>query len=325
MGWTVPLHLMTSPCLAVATAVLASLALAGCSSSDSSTPSAGPASATPSTSSPAAPSSGSSPAGDSAYPVYVALGDSYTAAPLVPTTDTGNGCLRSDHNYPSLVAAAMPGTALTDVSCSGADSTSMIGVQETGNQTQSPQFDALSDATDLVTVSVGGNDFNLFGTIVGTCTSLRDSDPTGSPCRDRLTGGGKNKLAADLRQIRGHVTAIATGIADRAPNARVIVVGYPAILPRTGGCPDRLPLATGDVDFVRSITQGLVRAVKQGARAAHTQYADVYAATLGHDLCSDDPWINGKDTDVGQALAFHPFAAEQQAVADLLLGMLAQD
>lgn len=257
--------------------------------------------------------------------VYVALGDSYTAAPLVPPTDTSNGCLRSAKNYPSLVAADLTGTTLIDVSCSGADSTSMIGVQGTGSQSQPPQFDALSDVTDLVTVSIGGNDFNLFGTLVGVCTSLRDSDPTGSPCRDKLTGGGKDQLAKALRQIRGHVTAIATGIADRAPNARMIVVGYPAILPRTGSCPDRLPLAAGDVDYVRSIGLGLVKAVKQGARAADAEYADVYRATRGHDICSDDPWINGKITDASKALAYHPLAAEQQAVADLLLGMLAQD
>jgi hypothetical protein len=37
---------------------------------------------------------------------YVALGDSYTAGPLIPVQETTPlGCLRSDHNYPHLVAA----------------------------------------------------------------------------------------------------------------------------------------------------------------------------------------------------------------------------
>src|SRR6478735_6166494 len=54
------------------------------------------------------------------YDEYVALGDSYTAAPLVPPTDTSTICLRSGVNYPALVTQAMPGTALTDVCCSAA-------------------------------------------------------------------------------------------------------------------------------------------------------------------------------------------------------------
>ena len=63
------------------------------------------------------------------YSPYVAMGDSYTAAPLVPDRH-GDGCLRSSHNYPALVAAALP-AELVDVSCSGADSTSLVGVQQT--------------------------------------------------------------------------------------------------------------------------------------------------------------------------------------------------
>ena len=50
---------------------------------------------------------------------YVALGDSFTAGPLVPTTDLADGCLRSDGNYPSLLATSLD-LDLTDVSCSAA-------------------------------------------------------------------------------------------------------------------------------------------------------------------------------------------------------------
>jgi hypothetical protein len=35
---------------------------------------------------------------------YVALGDSYVAAPLVPVTDVANGCFRSSAHYPSICA-----------------------------------------------------------------------------------------------------------------------------------------------------------------------------------------------------------------------------
>ena len=255
------------------------------------------------------------------YPTYVALGDSYTAAPFVPQTVLGNSCLRSSNNYPTLVAARLPGTHLVDVSCSGADTGSMVRVQRTGNGNEPPQFDALTRGTDLVTVGIGGNDFNLFGTLVGTCTQLRASDPTGSPCRDRFTAGGVDQLGNELSQVRARVAAVVAGIRQRAPHARVVVVGYPQIIPAHGTCPRRLPLATGDYPFARRMNAGLAAAVNAGARRADA-YVNVFRHSAGHDICSAHPWINGSLTDTSRALAYHPFAAEQAAVARLVLAAL---
>ena len=60
---------------------------------------------------------------------YVALGDSFVAGPLIPTTDLASGCARSDHNYPSLVAKALDVKTFVDVSCSGATTSDLTGVQ----------------------------------------------------------------------------------------------------------------------------------------------------------------------------------------------------
>jgi lysophospholipase L1-like esterase len=309
----------------LALALTLALAAAGCSADGTSATGATGATpaptTTPTTTPTTRPSGTPTPDATSRYPTYVALGDSYTAAPLVPDTDTSNGCLRSSNNYPSLVAAAMPGTQLYDVSCSGADTSSMTGVQRTGDQDQPPQLDALTKDTDLVTLGVGGNDFDLFGTLVGVCPQLRDSDPTGNPCERQLGSSGSDQLTQELPQIRAHVAAVVAGIRERSPHAKVVVVGYPQILPPSGTCPSLLALATGDYAYARRINLGLAHAVEQGAARADG-YVDVFRASAGHDLCSDDPWINGMNTDVRRALAFHPFAAEQRAVADLLLDQL---
>jgi lysophospholipase L1-like esterase len=312
------------------------LVLAGCSSSAtedaSSDPSTRPGSTRPSTPSatPGAgpdagaggtPAAGRARGGHAAYGSYVAMGDSYTAAPLVPSTDTSNGCLRSSGNYPALVAAAMPSATFVDVSCSGADTSSLTGAQQTNSGPQRPQFDALSRRTDLVTIGIGGNDSNLFGTLVGTCSQLRDSDPSGSPCRERLTAAGNDPIGTALREIRSHVREAVAGIRDRAPDAIVVVVGYPQIVPASGTCPQLLPLATGDYAYGRRLNKGLADAVRLGARQADA-YVDVFAASAGHDICAADPWINGIRTDPSRALAFHPFAEEQQAVAGLVLDAL---
>jgi hypothetical protein len=45
----------------------------------------------------------------------------------------------------------------------------------------------------------------------------------------------------------------------------------------------------------------------------------VAKASRGHDLCADDPWVNGSVTDQKRAAAYHPFAEEQVAVADLVV------
>lgn len=267
---------------------------------------------------PASPSAEPS-VGTGEFPRYVALGDSYTAAPLVPETDRSDGCLRSSGNYPSLVAEAFEGTALADVSCSGADTTSLIGVQRTFDGAAQPaQLDAVTEDTSLVTLSIGGNDFGLFSALVGGCAQLAQTDPDGSPCTDVGVGEATEVLA----KIEQRVASVVEGIRDRAPDARILVVGYPQIVPQGKESCDALPLAAGDLPFARTVNEGLADALAEGARRAKTEYVDVYSLTEGHDICSDDPWIAGRDTVPGQALAFHPFAAEQQAVAEEIVRIL---
>src|SRR3954447_26502873 len=97
---------------------------------------------------------------------YVSLGDSYTSGPLIPHQVDAN-CARSDHNYPSIVAAGQRVTAFKDVSCSGATTENMWKSQGSN----APQLNALQRDTDLVTVQIGGNDIG-FGSIIATCARI---------------------------------------------------------------------------------------------------------------------------------------------------------
>src|SRR5690242_3722986 len=93
---------------------------------------------------------------------YVALGDSYAAGPLIPAQNgSPAGCLRSDHNYPHLVAAADRAASFTDVSCQGATTGNMTQPQGVGLGTNPPQLNALSAGTTLVTLQIGGNDIGF--------------------------------------------------------------------------------------------------------------------------------------------------------------------
>jgi lysophospholipase L1-like esterase len=252
---------------------------------------------------------------------YVALGDSYTAAPLVPTTDTTDACFRSDGNYPHLLAASLPDVRLTDVSCSGADSRAMTGTQSIGGQTKPPQLDAVDADTDLVTIGLGGNDFGLFGSMSLKCFRLAQDDPGGAPCRDANRAGGGDELLDLVPRIQAKVAGVLDEIRERAPDATVVAVSYPRLLPRQGTCPDLVPLAAGDYAYVTEVNKALSDAVLGAAAEAGVASVDVYAASRGHDVCSDEPWVNGIQTVTG-ALALHPFAAEQAAVAELILDQL---
>lgn len=264
-------------------------------------------------------STGSPTAAPTEYDQYVALGDSYTAAPLVPPTDGSTICLRSGVNYPALVARAMPGTELTDVSCSGA-STANVTSPQTGQRggRVPPQIGAVHPGTDLVTIGLGGNDDHLFGGILGQCVQLASTDPTGAPCR---TAVDESSLTATFGHIRDNLVGVVEAVRDRSPRARILLVGYPQIVPASGTC-DLLPLADGDYAFARSVTERLNAAVRRAADETSVEYVDLWGPSADHDICADDPWVNGRVTSGETALAYHPLAAGQRAAADAVLAQL---
>src|SRR2546421_4173602 len=106
---------------------------------------------------------------------YVALGDSYTAGPVIPVQQTNPvGCLRSDHNYPHLVAPSLNLPAFRDVSCSGATTADMTQSQDVTPGPNPPQFDALDAQTVAVSLTIGGND-TWFTEIAENCSTSRNS------------------------------------------------------------------------------------------------------------------------------------------------------
>ena len=166
--------------------------------------------------------------------VYVALGDSYTSGPLVPTQHGDPiDCARSDRNYPSLVAGAFrPGT-FVDVSCASAQTKHMTEPQTelSAGGTNPPQFNGLRRDATLVTVGIGGNDAGLVG-VATRCAQLGAVAPTGRACRNFYAPGGKDKVAAKIDATKPKIAGVLQGIHRRSPTARVAIVGYPDVLPQ---------------------------------------------------------------------------------------------
>jgi lysophospholipase L1-like esterase len=161
----------------------------------------------------------------SAATEYVSLGDSYAAGPLIPLQVPPFGCLKSNNNYANLAARDL-GFALTDASCSGAETEDMTnpqGVDPDGPNP--PQFNSLTATTDVVTIQIGGNDIG-FSSIARDCTS---TSPEGTPCQDRYVHDGRDEISERIQAAAPLVAAVLQGIHARSPEARVLFVNYAAI------------------------------------------------------------------------------------------------
>ncbi|MGA5131301.1 SGNH/GDSL hydrolase family protein [Streptomyces olivoreticuli] len=270
----------------------------------------------------ATPATAAQPASDSrGGERYVALGDSYTSGPGIPE-QTGGDCLRSSVNYPALTAAKLSVATFKDVSCSGAKTDDMWSAQGANPA----QLNALDKRTTLVTVGIGGNDIG-FGDIIGTCAKLSVSDPAGTPCKKQYTAAdGSDQLAARITGAAPKIAAVLKAVHDRAPRARVALVGYPSIMPDSGtGCFPAVPIAAGDVPYLRNVEKSLNAMLKKEAGKAHVRYVDTYGPTVGHDTCAPaaDRWIEGVKPE-SPAAPFHPNAKGEAAMAGAVLNVVAR-
>src|ERR1039458_706939 len=240
---------------------------------------------------------------------YVAMGDSYTAGPgILPVSPTAPAdCAQSAVNYPHLDAFFL-GLSLTDVSCSGAKTEDFTVAQYPD---QPPQFNALTPSTKVVTVGMGGNDGNLFGTLLVGCTALDYGKPNvGAPCQENyemfVTKVREENIApqeAALREI--HVLS---------PKAKIFLVGYPEITPVNGYCPTAIPWTTGDLRWFNLDVQRRGNAtLALEALKNNAIYVDTFTPSIGHNACEavGTRWIEplfGSLTGV----AVHPNALGQK-------------
>jgi len=257
---------------------------------------------------------------------YVALGDSYTAAPLVPNqTGLPPGCSRSDRNYPSLVAAALRIGAFLDVSCSSATTEHMTTPQSVTLGRNVPQFSALRESTALVTVGIGGNDVGLVGAAV-TCAQLGVLAPTGTACRSHFNSGGSDRIHAQIAATAPKIAAVVDGIRERSPSARILVVGYPDVLPRSGpGCYPVVPFSPDDVRYFDSLIIRTNAMLAETSAARGAEFVDTYDDSVGHDVCTlpGTKWFEGL-VPTAPAYPLHPNGLGMQSMARSVLRVLGQ-
>jgi lysophospholipase L1-like esterase len=252
---------------------------------------------------------------------YVALGDSYSAASgvLPPDPLAPPQCLRSIRNYPHVIAGAT-GAQLTDVTCGAAETKDFFEPQYFGVP---PQLEALRVDTQLVTMTIGGNDSGVFINAILSCgTAGLLTLGQGSPCKDRYGSSFEDTIRTTTYPA---LVRALEAVRAKAPVARTAIIGYPWIMPASGGCFDRMPVAEGDVPYLRGIQATLNDAVRRAAAATGATYVNLNKVSDGHDACKPigvrwvEPVLQGTNAVIvhPNALGEREMAARTMTVLDL--------
>ncbi|WP_345375280.1 SGNH/GDSL hydrolase family protein [Frondihabitans cladoniiphilus] len=240
---------------------------------------------------------------------YVALGDSYAAGYGLadPTGEPVPACGQSALDYPHRIAAALH-LDLVDRTCAGATTANIVDTRQNG---AAPQSDSLSRATRVVTVSIGGNDAGLFAS-ASSCIALSANGPVlakggGADCKSTLDADGHDTLEAAIEgQVASGLTRAFATIHAKAPNARVFVVGYPAIFPDAAHTPaagcyrpvfdaasvlgtfpvDGFPFTTTDVAYLAGVQKALDAETRRATAAAGFTSVSALADSEAHSACA---------------------------------------
>jgi len=243
---------------------------------------------------------------------YVALGDGFTAAPYVGKTSSDDGCLRSGENYPALAAQKLGLTSVIDVSCTHATTEALTKDFKAGKgKPLKPQLDAVTEDTDLVSIGAGIEDHGLLQEMFRICLAR--------PCAAGTVF--YTQVLDDVNRAADSLTQAIRALQEKAPEAYIVVVGYPRLTPPPeSGCkqfPAQAPQA--DRDVVNYVLDGLNDKIRSAARQTGSGYVDVATLSEGHELCSSEPWVHSMTDKPGKAVAYHPLEAEQRAVAEQLV------
>ncbi|MFJ2111951.1 MULTISPECIES: SGNH/GDSL hydrolase family protein [unclassified Streptomyces] len=220
---------------------------------------------------------------------YAALGDSYSSGVGSGgyTSASGN-CKRTARAYPALWAAAHSPATFAFTACAGA---------RTGDVTAG-QLGSLGASTDLVSITVGGNDAG-FADVMTTCVLQSETS-----CLNRIATA---RSFVDST-LPGRLDAVYTAIRTRAPSARVVVLGYPRFYQLRGACVGGLSEAKRAA--INGASDYLNAAIAKRVADHGFTFAEVAGAFTGHELCSGSAWLNSLNVlDVGES--YHPNATGQ--------------
>jgi lysophospholipase L1-like esterase len=201
---------------------------------------------------------------------YAALGDSYSSG-------TGTGeyfdeeCLRSAQAYPQLLADGL-NAEFDFAACSGATIADLL----------SKQLGSLDAETDIVTVTIGGNDIGWAQAVKACITPLTN-------CLDEIEASE----ALVQHELPGLLDGAYGAIENRAPNAEVYVLGYPRLFNGESTCGALKQPNVDEQVRMNEAADRLAGVLQNKAEEHGFTYVDVRDAFDGHAICDDVAYLNG--------------------------------
>jgi len=222
--------------------------------------------------------------------------------------------MRSNTSYPGLLDRAGRVATAINAACGGAKV----------EQVRASQLPVLAAAQDkagakgigLVTISVGGNDIGYSSLLVTCATAPADCQ------RPEFLA----KVARSTATLGSKLTPLYREIRAAAPNARIIVMGYPSFFPEQPKTLWSVSTPFGDVRVgvtlqrtVNRVISGLNAQLAASAAASGSGAEVLVPRFTGHDLTAprSERWINGVVLVNGSPSpdSLHPSAAGYQALA----------
>lgn len=269
---------------------------------------------------------------------YVAMGDSYSSGegawdyeegtdfddrddlwPFNDDEEDHNRCHRSANAYSQILGGDNDfAGGETFVACSGAIMTDIDDPNHKETD-EEPQIDSLGDDVSLVTMSMGGNDLG-FADVVKDCII---NGERGVGFMDTCQEKHADRITALLPTLQDQLVARYLQIKKAAPNARVIIVGYPQLFIDNPSDNYGNLLFKEDQVWMNQQAAALNAMLRAAAKEAGVEFVDPTEAFREHGIGSDEPWVNDLDFGgpgmmVADPSSFHPNAAGHAALAALV-------
>ncbi|SQD93660.1 MULTISPECIES: SGNH/GDSL hydrolase family protein [unclassified Parafrankia] len=235
-----------------------------------------------------------------------ALGDSYSSGEGTPPFEAAfASCRRSAGAWPRLLATLdPPATNVLHAACGGATTEAMTKPQR-GSPPQLEQLRALPTPPDVVTLTIGGNDAG-FSQVMFSCVAWKcfwDGDDRRR--RDYVEDVLPDVLVATYKEVKA-----------AAPHSRIVVVGYPTVVPRSQSDNTCRWLDKSERRQLASLNNALNRTIRRAASDAGVEYVSTDRSLRGHEMCTKDSWVNPIGLfGASRSLSAHPTRAGQEALA----------
>ncbi len=239
---------------------------------------------------------------------YVALGDSVAAGIGLEGYSDASACDRTNQSYAAIIANKLQ-YDLKNVACSGASTTiGLLGIQEVNKLAVPPQIETLlaNQKPSLITLTIGANDAD-WTTLIQKCYTTTCGSDADTIAVDEALLQVSNALDTSFTQIQ----------AVYPKNLPVVAVtGYYRLFGTTmnAGCVELKGIEPSEIAWIEQLQAKIDTAIStQVEKYSYVTYVPLNFA--GHELCTDDSWIQG----LAAAKPYHPTYPGQKAIAGQII------